>query len=171
MQAEAFAGHEAQQKERTLLERQCARDPAWGWVRRWSPGGGIQPRSASVDKARGHRAGDGTAKMARAPSSMLARPPCSCGPHRPARPAHRTWGDIRLSLRSTAQPLYTRFPVTFGSCFSKVTTGYNPSRTRAARRSCCCSWCSTKRGPRRHSASSLAAARTCAGVACPYRRP
>jgi hypothetical protein len=24
---------------------------------------------------------------------------------------------IRLSLRSTAQPLYTRFPIIFGSCF------------------------------------------------------
>jgi hypothetical protein len=36
---------------------------------------------------------------------------------------------IRLSLFSTAQPLYTRFPIIFGTCFSKVTTGYHPSGT------------------------------------------
>jgi hypothetical protein len=36
------------------------------------------------------------------------------------------WGYIRLSLFSTAQPLYTMFPIIFGSCFSKVTIGYNP---------------------------------------------
>jgi hypothetical protein len=36
-------------------------------------------------------------------------------------------GYIRLSLRSTAQPLYTRFPIIFGRCFSKVTLGYYPT--------------------------------------------
>jgi hypothetical protein len=36
-------------------------------------------------------------------------------------------GLYRLSLSSTAQPLYTRFPIIFGSCFSEVTIGYNPT--------------------------------------------
>ena len=31
-----------------------------------------------------------------------------------------------MSFRSTAQPLYTRFPIIFSSCFSKVTIGYHP---------------------------------------------
>ena len=31
-----------------------------------------------------------------------------------------------MSLRSTAQPLYTRFPIIFSSCFSKVTIGFIP---------------------------------------------
>jgi hypothetical protein len=37
------------------------------------------------------------------------------------------WGHIRLSLFSTAQPLYTRFPIIFGRCFSKVTIGNSPT--------------------------------------------
>ena len=44
----------------------------------------------------------------------------------------RAWGYIRLSLRSTAQPLYTRFPIIFSSCFSKVTIGYSPIRAVVA---------------------------------------
>jgi hypothetical protein len=32
-----------------------------------------------------------------------------------------------LSLFSTVQPLYTRFPIIFGNCFLKVTIGYNPN--------------------------------------------
>jgi hypothetical protein len=41
----------------------------------------------------------------------------------------RAWGlgYIRLSLFSTAQPLYSSFPIMFSSCFSKVTIGYHPS--------------------------------------------
>jgi hypothetical protein len=35
-------------------------------------------------------------------------------------------GYIRLSLFSTAQPLCTRFPIIFSTCFSKVTIGYYP---------------------------------------------
>ena len=35
-------------------------------------------------------------------------------------------GYIRLSLFSTAQPLYSRFPIIFSTCFSKVTIGYHP---------------------------------------------
>ena len=31
-----------------------------------------------------------------------------------------------MSPFSTAQPLYARFPIIFGSCFSKVTIGCNP---------------------------------------------
>ena len=31
-----------------------------------------------------------------------------------------------MSLRSTAQPLYTSFPIIFSSCFPKVTIGYYP---------------------------------------------
>jgi hypothetical protein len=58
-----------------------------------------------------------------APSS-----PRRCSDFSAARP---TWGDIRLSLCSTAEPLYTRFPIIFSRCFSKVTVGYNPSPTAA----------------------------------------
>jgi hypothetical protein len=36
------------------------------------------------------------------------------------------WGDIRLPLRSTDQPLYTRLPIIFSRCFSKVTIGFIP---------------------------------------------
>ena len=35
---------------------------------------------------------------------------------------------IRLSLRSTAQPRYTRFSIIFNSCFSEVAIGYNPAQ-------------------------------------------
>ena len=38
-------------------------------------------------------------------------------------------GDTRLSLSSTAQPLHTRFPIIFSTCFSKVTIGYHPRWT------------------------------------------
>jgi hypothetical protein len=31
--------------------------------------------------------------------------------------AYRAWGYIRLSLRSTAQPLHARFHIIFSSCF------------------------------------------------------
>jgi hypothetical protein len=34
-----------------------------------------------------------------------------------------------LSLCSTTQPLFSRFTIIFGSCFSKVTIGYNPNTT------------------------------------------
>jgi hypothetical protein len=34
---------------------------------------------------------------------------------------------IRLSLFSTAQPLYARFPIIFGTCFSKLTIGCYPT--------------------------------------------
>ena len=34
---------------------------------------------------------------------------------------------IRLSLRRTAQPRYTRFPIIFGGCFSKVAIGFIPT--------------------------------------------
>jgi hypothetical protein len=37
------------------------------------------------------------------------------------------WGYIQLSRRSTAQPLYTRFPIIFSSFFPKVTIGYHPT--------------------------------------------
>jgi hypothetical protein len=44
-------------------------------------------------------------------------------------------GYVRLSLiSSTAQALYTSFPVIFSSCFSKVTIGYNPTRPAMGRR-------------------------------------
>jgi hypothetical protein len=35
-------------------------------------------------------------------------------------------GYTRLSLRSTAQPLHTRCPIIFGSCFSEVAIGCCP---------------------------------------------
>ena len=41
----------------------------------------------------------------------------------------RAWGDTRLSLRSAAKPLSTRFPIIFSTCFPKVTIGFIPSRT------------------------------------------
>jgi hypothetical protein len=44
----------------------------------------------------------------------------------------QTWGYIRLSLFSTAQPLYTRFPIIFSSCFSEVTIGCSPAQARVA---------------------------------------
>ena len=44
---------------------------------------------------------------------------------------------IRLSLFSTAQPIYPSFPIIFGSRFSKVTIGYHPRRA-----------CSSARGSR-----------------------
>ena len=40
---------------------------------------------------------------------------------------HRS-GYIRLPLFSTAQPRYTSFPITFGSCSSDVRIGYHPTR-------------------------------------------
>ena len=40
-------------------------------------------------------------------------------------------GYIRLSLFSAAQPLYTRFPIIFIACFSKVTIGYYPRHDTA----------------------------------------
>jgi hypothetical protein len=43
----------------------------------------------------------------------------------PAKPCRS--GYIRLSPFSTAQPLYTSFPIIFSSCFSKVTIGYHPT--------------------------------------------
>jgi hypothetical protein len=47
---------------------------------------------------------------------------------RPVR-ALRASGYIRWSLRSTAQPLYTReFLIILGSCFSRVTIGLIPIR-------------------------------------------
>ena len=57
-------------------------------------------------------------------------------------PAARPKGDIRLSLFSTAQPLYTRFPNIFSTCFSKVTIGYYPTRpgTRACSPRCWPGW-------------------------------
>jgi hypothetical protein len=36
-----------------------------------------------------------------------------------------------LSLRSTAQPSYARFPIILSSWFSEVTIGYYPSSTAA----------------------------------------
>jgi hypothetical protein len=36
---------------------------------------------------------------------------------------------IGLSLRSTVQPLYSRFPNRFSSCFSEAAIGYDPNRT------------------------------------------
>jgi hypothetical protein len=45
----------------------------------------------------------------------------------PGGSATSAWGYIRLSLFSTAQPLYTRFPIIFSTCFSKVTVGYHPT--------------------------------------------
>jgi hypothetical protein len=41
-------------------------------------------------------------------------------------------GYIRLSLRSTAEPIYTRFPFIFSSSFSNVTIGCNPRRRRSS---------------------------------------
>ena len=38
-----------------------------------------------------------------------------------------------MSLCSTAQPLHTRFPIIFGTCFSKVTIGYYPTQEAPAR--------------------------------------
>ena len=46
-------------------------------------------------------------------------------------PGQEGKGYIRLSHCSTAQPLYARFPIIFGSCFSKVTLGYYPRKGRA----------------------------------------
>ena len=43
---------------------------------------------------------------------------------------------IRLSLFITAQPLCTRFPIIFSTCFSKVTIGYYPAWRSARRTSC-----------------------------------
>ena len=40
--------------------------------------------------------------------------------------AQVAWGDIRLSLRSTAHPLNTRLSVISGRCFAKVTIGFSP---------------------------------------------
>jgi hypothetical protein len=37
---------------------------------------------------------------------------------------------IQLSLHSTAQPLYTRFPYSLSSCSPKVTVGHHPTRQR-----------------------------------------
>ena len=34
---------------------------------------------------------------------------------------------IRLSLCSTVQPIYTRFPIIFSRCFSIATIGYSPT--------------------------------------------
>jgi hypothetical protein len=42
-----------------------------------------------------------------------------------ARRAEVEWGFIRLSLFSTAQPLYTRLPIILSTCFSKVTIGHH----------------------------------------------
>jgi hypothetical protein len=53
----------------------------------------------------------------------------------PRRPGPRVISDCHF--RSTAQPLYTRFPVIFSSCFSKVTVGSIPTPDgpwRASRR-------------------------------------
>jgi hypothetical protein len=36
---------------------------------------------------------------------------------------------IRWSLRSTAQPLYSRFPIIISSCFSKATIGFIPTNS------------------------------------------
>jgi hypothetical protein len=36
-----------------------------------------------------------------------------------------------LSLRSTAQPRYSRFPIISSRCFSKVTVGFVPKRAAA----------------------------------------
>ena len=41
---------------------------------------------------------------------------------------------IRLPLRSTAQLLYTSVPIIFSECFSKVTIGFIPRRTKRCRR-------------------------------------
>jgi hypothetical protein len=43
------------------------------------------------------------------------------------RQASSTYVYIRLSLRSTAKPIYFKFPNTFGRRFSKVTIGYSPN--------------------------------------------
>jgi hypothetical protein len=43
-------------------------------------------------------------------------------------------GLYPIVRRITAQPLYTRFPIIFSRCFSKLTIGYNPRRGRARRR-------------------------------------
>ena len=41
-----------------------------------------------------------------------------------------TFGHTRLSLRSTAQPRYTRLPIICSGCFSKVATvGFDPELT------------------------------------------
>jgi hypothetical protein len=45
----------------------------------------------------------------------------------------RQVGLIRLSLFSTAQPLYARFPIIFSTCFSKVTIGYHPTARASGR--------------------------------------
>ena len=57
-----------------------------------------------------------------------------------------------MSLCSTTQPLYIRFPIILGSYFSKVTIGYNPRST--ARRSGGCG------SPTRPSASPSCRSRT-----------
>ena len=63
------------------------------------------------------------------PNTLLAAAArASHGGEPERRAAAQARGNIRLSLYSTAQPLYTRFPIIFGSWFSKVTIGYNPTR-------------------------------------------
>jgi hypothetical protein len=59
-------------------------------------------------------------------------------------------GHIRLSLCSTAQPLYTRFPIKFSTCFSNVTTGYYPRSRQAVGqewRACYSSFTMDKKSP------------------------
>jgi hypothetical protein len=52
-----------------------------------------------------------------------------------ARRAVTSWsGDIRLSLRSTAQPRYTGLPILFSRCFPKVTIGFYPYLANDLRR-------------------------------------
>jgi hypothetical protein len=106
---------------------------------------------------------------ARQDADALRRPAEAGGPPRDlrrftlSRPV--VLGSYRLSLRSTVQPRYTRFPIIFSRCFSKVTIGFIPrwcspsagSRTRPRGR------CDSRQTRRHHfqPASSVAFKRAC----------
>jgi hypothetical protein len=68
---------------------------------------------------------------------------------------------IRLSLFSTAQPLYTRIPIIFSTCFSKVTIGYNPTRTARSSRDRTGTASPRPRPRHRHCRAQIARARKC----------
>jgi hypothetical protein len=87
--------------------------------------GGARRRPSPCADARGH---GGVADATGRGYGAGQLPPDCRGPH-------RVICYIRLSLFSTAQPLYPRFPIIFSTCFSKVTIGYypRPPQRRCAR--------------------------------------
>ena len=86
-----------------------------------------QPRALSILNHEGNTQG---ATMTRPPLARRSGS-ASAGQRRTCCCTLTGWcglGYIRLSLFSTAQPLYSRFPIIFSTCFSKVTIGYHPTR-------------------------------------------